>query len=66
MAIENFINRLFIHSINAMTGSEWKWPEAWNHERKLNFLEDSLKYDETKELYEQCSIIRDVKDQIEK
>jgi hypothetical protein len=66
MAIENFINQLFIESINAMAGTKWEWPETWNHERKLNFLEDSLKYGETNELYEQCSIIRDVKAQIEK
>jgi hypothetical protein len=66
MAMENFINQLFIESINAMAGNDWEWPNSWNQERKLNFLSEALKYGEKNELYEQCSIIRDVKDQIEK
>lgn len=64
--MENFINQLFIESMNAMAGNDWKWPNTWNQEQKLNFLSEALKYGEQNELYEQCSIIKDVKDQIEK
>ena len=44
--MENFINQLFIESINAMAGNDWEWPDVWNQERKLNFLSEALKYGE--------------------
>jgi hypothetical protein len=66
MAPENFINQLFIRSINIMATDMWEWPTAWDDTRKLTFLTDSLIYAEKNELYEQCSIIRDVKAQIKK
>lgn len=64
MMLENFINQLFIDSINIMKTDEWEWPESWNTPRKLKFLEDSLRYAEKQEFYEQCAIIRDVKENI--
>lgn len=64
--IENLINQLFIDSINIMKTAEWEWPERWDMERRIKFLDDSLSYAEKREFYEQCAIIRDVKKQIEK
>lgn len=65
MKLENFVNQLFINSINVMKTDEWKWPDAWTLEKRLKFLEDSLSYAEKNEYYEQCAIIRDVKNKIE-
>lgn len=65
MAIENFIIQLYKESVNAMAGTEWMWPETWDSDRKINFLQEALSYGEKHELYEQCSIIRDVKQKIE-
>ena len=64
MILENFINQLFIDSINIMKTDEWEWPEAWAFERRIKFLDESLSYAETREFYEQCAIIRDVKESI--
>jgi hypothetical protein len=49
-----------------MAGSDWSWPEQWDDERKLKFLSDALKYSESNEFYEQCSIIRDVENEFKK
>jgi hypothetical protein len=57
---ENFINKLLIASINHMKNNDWEWPEHWDTERKLKFLDQCLKYAEDNEFYEQCAIIRDV------
>jgi protein-arginine kinase activator protein McsA len=65
MAIENFIIQLYKESVNAMAGTEWMWPETWDLDRKINFLQEALSYGEKNELYEQCSIIRDVKNKIQ-
>jgi hypothetical protein len=62
---QNFIERLFIDSINVMATGEWEWPEQWDKERRLRFLNESLRYATDRELYEQCAIIRDVKESIE-
>lgn len=58
---ENFIDKLFIESINIMKTSDWVWPPRWDNTRINKFLNDSLTYAEKNEFYEQCSIIRDVK-----
>jgi protein-arginine kinase activator protein McsA len=47
-----------------MKTDEWEWPESWTSPRKLKFLEDSLRYAEKQEFYEQCAIIRDVKENL--
>jgi len=60
-AKENFIDKLFIDSINIMKTEDWKWPSRWDTNKINKFLNDSLIYAETNEFYEQCSIIRDVK-----
>lgn len=65
MNIENFVVQLFKESINVMKTSDWKWPEQWNTERRIKFLDEALSYGEKNELYEQCSIIRDVKNSIQ-
>jgi hypothetical protein len=63
---ENFIDKLLIQSINLMQGDKWSWPDAWNDERKLRFLNQCLAYAERNEFYEQCAIIRDVEKTIRK
>lgn len=65
MNIENFVIQLFKESINVMKSSDWNWPEQWNTERRIKFLDEALSYGEKNELYEQCSIIRDVKNSIQ-
>jgi protein-arginine kinase activator protein McsA len=62
--IDNFVEQLFIRSINFMKTNNWEWPDAWDTKRQLEFLDDSLQYAEQNELYEQCAIIRDVKETI--
>lgn len=59
---KNFIDKLFIQSIDVMKTDSWQWPDKWNEERKIKFLDDSLSYAEQNEMYEQCAIIRDVKE----
>jgi hypothetical protein len=61
---ENFIKQLFIKSIDLMHGSEWEWPDHWDTKRKIEFLDNSLEWALQEELYEQCTIIRDVKETI--
>jgi hypothetical protein len=58
---KNFLDKLFIESINIMKTTDWKWPSNWDSSRISKFLNDSLLYAEKNEYYEQCSIIRDVK-----
>ena len=58
---KNFLDKLFIESINIMKKTDWKWPSNWDSSRISKFLNDSLLYAEKNEYYEQCSIIRDVK-----
>lgn len=65
MEPENFIIKLFKDSINVMRGSKWEWPDQWDSDRKIKFLDEALSYGEKNELYEQCSIIRDVKNSIQ-
>ena len=62
---QNFIEQLFIDSINVMSTGEWEWPDAWDKQRRLHFLNESLRYATERELYEQCAIIRDVKESVE-
>ena len=62
---KNFIEELFIDSINVMSTGDWEWPDRWDKQRRLQFLEDSLRYATDRELYEQCAIIRDVKESVE-
>ena len=62
---KNFIEELFIDSINVMATGDWEWPDRWDKQRRLQFLEESLRYATERELYEQCAIIRDVKESIE-
>lgn len=62
----NFIERLFIESINVMVTDKWDWPEHWDTERCMKFLNESLRFAEDRELFEQCAIIRDVKESLQK
>lgn len=66
METKNFIETLFIKSINIMATGKWEWPEQWDNARKLRFLNDSLNYAKTNEFWEQAAIIRDVTEKINK
>ena len=56
----NFIDKLFIDSINGLCSEKWVWPKNWDLLRKQRFLKQCREYAERNELYEQCAIIRDV------
>ena len=60
----NYIEQLFIQSINHMKTDNWEWPNRWDNTRKNKFRSESLQYAEELELYEQCPIIRDVQEEI--
>ena len=62
---QNFIERLFIRSINHMTTNEWQWPPDWDLLRRKSFLKHCLEYAEKREMYEQCAVIRDVGKELE-
>ena len=62
----NFVEQLFIRSIDHMKTTDWKWPDNWDMARKTKFLAESLEYATELELYEQCAIIRDVQKTIKK
>lgn len=66
MSLDNYIQRVFIGSINVMKTGTWKWPDHWDEPRKLKFLNDSLSYASENEFWEQAAIIRDVKEKITK
>jgi protein-arginine kinase activator protein McsA len=60
----NFMERLFIRSIDHMITDSWEWPPEWDLQRKKIFLKHCLEYAEQRELYEQCAIIRDVEKEL--
>jgi|TARA_R110000796_G_scaffold252358_1_gene386238 protein-arginine kinase activator protein McsA len=60
----NYIEDLFIRSINHLKTDDWEWPGSWNSDKRIEFLNESLEYAINNELFEQCSIIRDVKETI--
>lgn len=66
MDLKNYINQVFIGSINVMKTDEWQWPGNWDTAHKLRFLNDSLNYAKQNEFWEQAAIIRDVTQAIEK
>jgi protein-arginine kinase activator protein McsA len=47
-----------------MQTDKWEWPDHWDRERRLKFLNESLRFAEDRELFEQCAIIRDVKESL--
>jgi hypothetical protein len=61
---DNFFVDMFCKSINHMSTETWAWPEHWDAQRKFKFLDECMEYAEKTELYEQCTIIRDVKETI--
>ena len=66
MEAKNFIDNVFLKSINVMATNKWEWPNNWNDNRKLQFLNDSLNYAKQNEFWEQAAIIRDVTEEINK
>lgn len=66
MDLKNYINQVFIDSINIMQTETWHWPDRWDESRKLKFLNDSLNYASENEFWEQAAIIRDVTEKVKK
>ena len=66
MDLKNYIEKLFIGSINIMKTNEWEWPAEWESSRKLQFLNEALNYAKQNEFWEQAAIIRDVTETIKK
>jgi protein-arginine kinase activator protein McsA len=66
MDLKNFTDKIFIGSVNIMKTDEWKWPDKWEHDRKIKFLTDLLNYAKENEFWEQAAVIRDVTTEIEK
>jgi protein-arginine kinase activator protein McsA len=56
----NYVELLFKESINVMAGDVWQWPDHWDSERRLQFLNNSLEYAIKNEYWEQAAIIRDI------
>lgn len=56
----NYIELLFKESINVMSGDTWQWPDHWDSNRQLQFLNNSLEYAIKNEYWEQAAIIRDI------
>ena len=66
METKNFIDAVFMKSINIMATDNWVWPDQWDMTRKLRFLNDTMNYAKQNEFWEQAAIIRDVKEKIDK
>ena len=61
---ENHIQKLIISAVDAMKTTEWQWPPSWNAEMKLKFLDDVNDWLLERELYEQCEILQNLKNEI--
>jgi len=62
--LNNFIEQAIIESIEKMSTTEWSWPAYWDNERKLHFIDQCMQFAEKREFYEQCAVLRDVKETI--
>ena len=61
---ENHIQKLIISAVDAMKTTEWQWPPSWNSKMKLKFLNDINDWLLERELYEQCEILQNLKNEI--
>lgn len=66
MLKENYIDEVFLSVVNHMTTKKWQWPDHWDIQRKLDFIDQSIKWAEQREYYEQCAILQDVRKKINK
>ena len=64
--VKNYMNILFEESIKLFIKSGGEFPPTWNKSKKLIFLDESLNYALKNEYYEQCGVIRDYREQVEK
>jgi len=63
---ENFLHKLITSGTDAMRTNDINWPEDWDMNMKLKFLDDAIEYlENTHELYEYCTILKDVKKEIQ-
>ena len=63
---KNYMNLIFEESMKLFMKSNIKFPPTWNKSKKLVFLDESLNYALKHEYYEQCGVIRDYREQVEK
>lgn len=61
---DNYIDAVFISVIDHMTTDKWQWPERWDEQRKLDFIDHSIVWAEEREYYEQCAILQNVRKKI--
>ena len=47
-----------------MKTTEWQWPPAWNAKMKIKFLDDINDWLLERELYEQCEILQNLKNEL--
>ena len=45
METKNFIDAVFMKSINIMATDNWEWPAQWDMTRKLKFLKDPFAFE---------------------
>jgi hypothetical protein len=62
--INDYIEQALIESIDLMATRSWSWPPGWDMTRKNKFIDQCMIFAETRELYEQCAILRDVRETI--
>jgi|LauGreDrversion4_2_1035121.scaffolds.fasta_scaffold3563697_1 hypothetical protein len=61
MVKENYIDDVFMSVVDHMTTDKWQWPDNWDTQRKLDFVDHSIKWAEEREYYEQCAILQNVR-----
>ena len=61
---ENHIKKLIISAVDAMKTIEWQLPPAWNAKMKIKFLDDINDWLLERELYEQCEILQNLKNEL--
>lgn len=62
---KNHMNLLFELAMKSFAAGNTEFPPDWSKDKKISFLDESLKYALKHEYYEQCGVIRDYKQQIE-
>ena len=66
MVKDNYIDDVFLSVVNHMTTKNWQWPDNWDEQRKIDFVDQSITWAEEREYYEQCAILQNVRKKITK
>jgi serine kinase of HPr protein (carbohydrate metabolism regulator) len=59
--LDNYIDKAISESIDLMSTNEWSWPPNWDSDKRHVFIDKLMQFAESREYYEQCAILRDVK-----